>query len=738
MRLRLITAAFLSSLLFISCNEEKTPLQRARKLLKQMTLHEKCMQLQNKAISSVDDFGWVFEGESVGTVHNMTLDPDGCRALMDSLQRFMATKTRLGIPVITCVEGVEGILQTGCTIFPCPLAQGSTFNPELIARATSAEGEEALSMGLHQILSPVLDIARELRWGRIEETFGEDPYLIAQMGTAFVSGYQEDHQITCTPKHFVAHGTPLGGLNCASVSGGPRELYSTYLYPFREVIRRTDPRAIMSCYSAYDGEPVTGSKRFLTDILRNELGFNGYVYSDWGSVEQLFNFHYSVPTREEAAIKALKAGLDLNIDGTCSLLESQVENGNLEEKYIDRAVLRILETKFRLGLFDNPYSTGAPARSDETVALSRKVAEESAILLKNNGILPLDLNRLSSIAVIGPNAGTAIFGDYSWTTREHSEGISLLQGLKDACGNNAKVQYAQGCDSWGDDGSGIAEAVRIARNSDIVIAAVGTHSTYLGRDHKNESSGEGYDLASLDLPGCQQDLLEAVKATGKPLVVVFISGKPLAIPWVKDNADAVLVQWYGGERQGEVLADILRGEVNPSGRLNVSFPRSTGATPCYYNYNLSDKNYNGYFGGTPENPSGRYAGDSCYPLWEFGYGLSYSEFSYDGFKCSLDDAKQVISLDVTVHNDSDRDGKDVVQASVRDCVCSFETQIKQLKAFSKIEVPAHGSAAVHLEIPVSELGIYDNELNFMVEPGDFDFMLGSSSDNIYFHQIITI
>ena len=700
-----------------------------------MTLHEKCLQLQNRAIGSVDDFDSAFGGESVGTVHNMSLDAEGCRFLMDSLQRYMATKTRLGIPVLPCVEGVEGILQEGCTIFPCPLAQGSTFNPDLVRQGTSAEAEEALGMGLHQILSPVLDIARELRWGRVEETFGEDPYLIAEMGTAFVSGYQQGHPITCTPKHFVAHGTPTGGLNCASVSGGPRDLYSTYLYPFRKVIERTSPRAIMSCYSEYDGEAVTGSHRFLTEILRDELGFDGYVYSDWGSVEQLYNYHFAVPTREAAAVKALKAGLDLNIDGTCYLLESQVENGTLDEKYIDKAVLRILETKFRLGLFDKPYSTDASIHSEQTVALSRKVAEESTILLKNNGILPLDLSTSPRIALVGPNADRTIFGDYSWPKREHSEGTTLLQGLRDA---GAKVEYSEGCDSWSDDGSHIPEAVRLASRSDIVIAAIGTHSTYLGRDPLNETSGEGYDLSSLELPGRQEDLLKALKATGKPLVVVFISGKPLAMPWVKENADAVLVQWYAGECQGAVLADILRGEVNPSGRLNVSFPSSTGATPCYYNFLHTDKDFTGSWGGTPENPSGRYVGDaSCYPIWEFGYGLSYSKFTYDGFLCTLN-GNDSISLQVTVHNESDRDGKDVVQAYIRDCVSSYGTPVKQLKAFRKVDVPAHGSAAVSLEIPVSELGIYDNELRYKVEPGDFEVMLGSSSRIVHFKDTVTI
>lgn len=353
-----------------------------------------------------------------------------CAVMYKELQHYMRTKTRLGIPLLTSAEGIQGIIQNNCTLFPHALAQGSTFNPELIQQMTEAAGEEAKAIGIHQILSSVFDSARELRWGRIEETYGEDPYLIAEMGVAFIKGYQK-HRITCMPKHFVAHGTPSGGLNCAGVSGGERELRSLYLYPFRKAIRETSPWAVMTCYSAYDGVSVTGSSYYMTDILRGELGFKGYTYSDWGSVERLMTFHHAAGCREEAARMALMAGVDLNIDSTYETLEKQVEEGRLDVAYIDQAVRRILTVKFELGLFDETY--GDPklvkkgVRNAEKVALAKKVADESAVLLENrNDILPLDLNKYKSVAVVGPNSNQAVLGDYAWTMGDTKEAVSLL------------------------------------------------------------------------------------------------------------------------------------------------------------------------------------------------------------------------------------------------------------------------------------------------------------------------
>ena len=584
---------------------------RVEDLLRRMTLQEKVLQLQNKPVGRIDEIERVFGGQSYGCTHEMGRTAEECARIYNELQNYMLTKTRLGIPILTAVEGIQGILQNNSTLFPHAIAQGSTFNPGLIERMTEAAGAEAATMGIHQVLSPVFDIARELRWGRVEETYGEDPYLIAEMGIGFVKGYQK-HRITCTPKHFVAHGTPTGGLNCAFVSGGEREFRSMHLYPFARVIKEADPLCIMSCYSAYDGIPVSASPYYMTDVLRDELGFKGYVYSDWGSVDRVMTFHYAASTREEAARLSLIAGVDLDVDSDYETLEQQVKENIIDESYIDKAVRRVLYVKFALGLFDRPYF-GDPkqvkkvVRSAEHIALAKEIADESAILLENkNNILPLDLSKYKSIAVIGPNSNQTIFGDYAWTTPDTKEGVTLYQGLKEVMKNKVKLQQADGCDWWSQKEENIADAVRIVEQSDLAIVAVGTRSTFLGRGPRYSTAGEGFDLSSLELPGKQMELLKAVKATGKPMVVVFISGKPLVMTWAKENADAVLAQWYAGEQQGRSMADILVGNVNPSGRVNVSFPRSTGNTPCFYNYFPTDRVQRFDRPGTYEEPAGHY------------------------------------------------------------------------------------------------------------------------------------
>ena len=479
---------------------------RVEDLLRRMTLQEKVLQLQNKPVGRIDEIERVFGGQSYGCTHEMGQTAEECARIYNELQNYMLTKTRLGIPILTAVEGIQGILQNNSTLFPHAIAQGSTFNPGLIERMTEAAGAEAATMGIHQVLSPVFDIARELRWGRVEETYGEDPYLIAEMGIGFVKGYQK-HRITCTPKHFVAHGTPTGGLNCAFVSGGEREFRSMHLYPFARVIKEADPLCIMSCYSAYDGIPVSASPYYMTDVLRDELGFKGYVYSDWGSVDRVMTFHYAASTREEAARLSLIAGVDLDVDSDYETLEQQVKENIIDESYIDKAVRRVLYVKFALGLFDRPYF-GDPelvkkiVRSAEHIALAKEIADESAILLENkNNILPLDLSKYKSIAVIGPNSNQTIFGDYAWTTPDTKEGVTLYQGLKEVMKNKVKLQQADGCDWWSQKEENIADAVRIVEQSDLAIVAVGTRSTFLGRGPRYSTAGEGFDLSSLELPG---------------------------------------------------------------------------------------------------------------------------------------------------------------------------------------------------------------------------------------------
>ena len=728
-------------------NSKAPTAARVADLMSRMTLEEKIAQLQNRAVYR--GFEDMMKGMSYGTVHEMNLPAAECAQLYDRLQNYLRTETRLGIPALTCAEGISGVLQEGCTIFPHELAQGSTFNPALIQKMTDAAGGEAVAIGIHQILSPVLDLARELRWGRVEETFGEDPYLAAVMGTAFVKGYQQ-HAITCTPKHFIAHGSPSGGLNTAGVYGGPRDLWSTYLYPFRRVIAEARPKSVMTCYSAYDGVAITGSHYYMTEVLRDSLGFDGYVYSDWGSIERLQTVHHSVATPEEAARKALLAGVDLNVDPTYETLAGQVREGKITEEDIDRALRRILTTKFELGLFDEASEgKGKKAKADKTavvhnddnVRLSKQVADESAILLKNdNDILPLNLDHTKRIAVIGPNSNQAVYGDYSWTTGDTKVGINLLQGLQQAVAGKAEIVYAEGCDWWSRDESKIAEAVEAARRSDVAVVAIGTRSTYLARSPKNVTSGEGFDLSSLELPGVQQKLLEAVKATGVPMVVVFISGRPLAMPWVKENADALIVQWYAGERQGESMADILLGKVNPSGRLNVSFPRSSGNIPCFYNYNTNDRESVFDRAGTPDNPGYHYVFDAPQPLWHFGEGLSYTRFEYED--CQLSDtvlsASDTLIVEVVMRNAGEREGSEVVQLYVRDEVSSVSTPVQQLKAFAKVSIEKGSRARVSLRLPISELALYDADMNHVVEPGTFEIQVGHSSNDIAFRRKLIV
>lgn len=728
--------------------DKNAPIEnRVEDLLRRMTLREKVLQLQNRCTSDINNIQGTYNGESMGSAHEMNISAQQAADLYQKIHEYMATQTRLGIPVLTSVEGIHGILQNGCTIFPQAIAQGSTFNPELISQMTEAAAAEARVMGIHQVLSPVLDIARELRWGRVEETFGEDPYLISEMGIGFVRGFQKSG-VGCMPKHFVAHGTPTGGLNSASVSGGERELRSLYMYPFARVIKEADPIAIMSCYSAYDGVPVTGSPYFMTDILRGELGFKGFAYSDWGSVDRLKTFHLATPSTEGAAKLALMAGIDMDVnDGAYEMLQAQVEKGQLDEIYIDRAVRRILMAKFKLGLFDNPYgdpkSVSKVVRNKKHVEVARKVADESAVLLENkNNILPLDLTKYKSIAVVGPNGDHGVGGDYAWTNPEDRECVSLYEGIKNVFGDKVTVNHVDGCDWWSQKEDGIADAVKIVEKSDLAVIAVGTRSYWLGRNAKAHkvTSGEGFDLSSLELPGKQLELMKAVKATGKPMIVVLITGKPLVLSWVKENADAIIVQFYAGEQQGNSMADILVGNVNPSGRLNISFPRSTGNTPCYYNYYPTDREQWFDQGGSLDNPAGHYIFEKPYALYNFGYGLSYTDFKYN--TCALSDTifsdQGKLTVNVEVENTGKRAGKEVVQLYIRDKISSVSMPVQQLKAFKKVDLKAGEKTMVTLELPISELALYNASVRRVVEPGEFEIQVGSSSDRIHHNKTITV
>lgn len=722
----------------------KAPIDaRVEDLLSRLTLEEKVMQMQNIPTGEVHEIPGRFGENSYGTTHEMGHNAYDAAVIYKTLADYVEKNNRWGIPLINCCEGIQGILQNGCTLFPHAIAQSTTWNPALVEEMTAACAREARAIGIRQVLSPVLDVARELRWGRVEETYGEDPFMIAEMAKAFVNGYQGEG-VLAMPKHFVAHGSPSGGLNCASVAGGPREFRSIYLYPFRRVIAECRPGAIMSCYSAYDGEPLTGSRYYMTDVLRGELGHTGYCYSDWGSVERIKTFHNAVATVEEAAIQAAYAGIDINVDWTYQTLVNSVREGKLSEDVIDTNVRRILRKKFELGLFEdndvNPEDVKNVVRSKEHVALAKRVADESIILAENkNNILPLDINKYKKIAIVGPNGHYALMGDYSWVNLDGEEGIDLYEGLVEAVGDKAIVTYTEGCDWWSQDASQIPEAVKAVEEADVVIVAVGLRSAYLGRGRNKNTAGEGFDLSSLELPGRQHDLLEAVKATGKPMIVVLIAGKPVVMRYAQEQADAVLIQFCGGEQQGVAMADVLLGEVNPSGKLTVSFPRSTGNTPCFYNHYVTDREEPFDSPGTYEEPGLHYIFEAPEPVWNFGHGLSYTTFEYSDMEVDIKEPKDTdtLTVKVKVTNTGTREGKETVQLYVHDIVSTVSTPIQQLKGFAKVNLKPGESKVVEIKLPMKELALWNAKMEEVVEPGDFELQIGSASDDIRCKTIIT-
>jgi beta-glucosidase len=712
-------------------NRSLPPDQRVSDLVKRMSLHEKILQMQHlHDVTSTENF----RGNSYGCIVNSEIDANTASARYAVMQQYLKDSTRWGIPAFTCTEALHGAYQAGCTIYPQALAQGSTFNPELVKRMAEQIADELKAMNIRQVLSPDLDLARELRWGRVEETYGEDPFLNGTIGVAYVKTMQSNG-IICTPKHFIAHGSPLAGINLAPVAGGERELRSMYMYPFEKVIRETNPLSIMNCYSSYDGEPIAGSHYFLTELLRNELGFKGYVYSDWGSVAMLNYFHKTAGNNTEAAAMAVMAGIDLEAAGSCYLdLEKLVQENMLDEKYIDQAVERILYVKFASGLFDKPLTADADPkqviRSPGHIALAREIADESIILLKNNNhLLPLSLKKYQTIALIGPNAAQFQPGDYTWT-RQDKFGVTLLEGLQTAVGNKVKITYAEGCNNWSLDTSGFQQAIETAQKSDVIIAAVGLGSGTF-TDNAGVTCGEGFDLSQVELPGMQEKLLKELQKLGKPLIVVLISGKPAAIPWVKENADAILVQWYGGEQQGNALTDVLLGKVNPSGKLNVSFPQSTGHLPCYYNYLSGDKGFY-HQPGSPDKPGRDYVLSSTDPLWSFGYGLSYTSFTYHDAVINKTEltSSDTVQVTVTIKNNGSVAGKEVVQIYVRDLVSSVVTPVRQLKAFRKETIEPGNTKNVTLTFLVNDLYLYNQNMKRIVEPGEFELQIGAASDDI--------
>ncbi len=716
---------------------------RVKDLLDKMTMEEKLRQLsQINMVSDIVNDG-VFDetkldevigSDGYGSVQGIVLSGEKATEYYNRVQRYCMEKTRLGIPIFTTTESLHGSVQDGSTIFPQSIGVAATFDPELANQMTTAVAGELFAQGVNQVLCPVVDVTRDPRWGRTEETFGEDPYLNGLFGIAEVKGYL-DNRLNPVLKHYGPGAETQGGLNLASVSCSLRDLLQIHLKPFEMVVRNTNLHGIMSSYDAWDRIPNSASHYLLTELLRDEWGFDGYVYSDWGAISFLHSFHKVAANEAEAGRMAITAGLDFEASSDCFWkLPELVEQGKMDEGVIDQAVARVLKVKFEMGLFENPYRNegGKPQmRTAENKALARRMADESIVLLKNeNNLLPLDAGHLRSLAVIGPNADQVQFGDYSWS-RSNEDGVTPLAGLRQLLGERVNIRYAKGCDLVTDDRSGFAEAVNAARTSDATLLFLGTASASLARDYSNVTSGEGFDQCDLNLTGVQQQLLEAVYATGKPVVLILVTGKPISLPWAKEHVPAIVAQWYGGEAAGNAIADMLVGNTVPSGKTPISWPQSAGHLPCFYNHLPSDRGFY-HQPGAPNNPGRDYVFSSPDPLWAFGHGLSYTSFEYGEPVLSATQLlpTDTLTIGLDVRNTGLYDGKEVVQLYFNDIASSLATPVKQLKAFKKVEIPAGESRRVEMRVPVSEFAYYDMDMNLQVEPGEFDIMIGSASDDI--------
>ena len=672
------------------------------------------------------------------------LNPTQAAEATNALQRYALEHTRLHIPLLLAEECPHGHMAIGTTVFPTSIGQSSTWDPALIKRMAAAIASEARVQGAHIGYGPVLDLAREPRWSRVEETYGEDPVLNGQMGVAMVQGFQGSSlrsglNVVSTLKHFTAYGVPEGGHNGGSISTGTRELYQSYLPPFRAAVQ-AGAQSIMTAYNSIDGVPCSANEWLLTDVLRKQWGFQGFTVSDLGSITGLHTNHHVAATAPEAAALALNAGLDDDLSGYGfdKELLAAVQQKLVQPEALDRAVGRVLRVKFEMGLFENPYvdpqKAAKTVRTPAHVQLARQVAQESVVLLKNEqNALPLAKN-LQRIAVIGPNADNIYnqLGDYT-APQPESNVVTVLEGIK-AKLPTAQVLYAKGCAIRDTTSADIAAAVAAARQAQVAVVVLGGSSA---RDFKTEyqstgaatvtandqqlsdmESGEGYDRATLGLLGRQEALLQAVVATGTPVVVVLIKGRPLTLNWMAAHVPAILDAWYPGQEGGHAVADVLFGDYNPAGRLPISVPRQVGQLPVYYNARRP----------APHN----YVEIASKPLYSFGHGLSYSRFDYSDLRADVAENQGAVQVKVRfkVKNTSARAGDEVAQLYLRDEASSVVTPAKQLKKFQRLTLQPGEQREVAFDLTAEDLMLLNTSLKWVVEPGAFTALVGASSEDI--------
>ena len=706
--------------------------ERVADLLGRMTLEEKIGQMNQylapryaKASEPADFSGRLDKLLKDGLIGSLLFVSDVGEA--NEMQKT-AENSRLKIPLIFGIDAVHGLCPVrGSTIFPTPIAMAGTFDTLLVEEASRMTAREVRASGMHWAFYPVLDVGRDPRWGRTAETFGEDSYLVAQMGRAVVRGFQgrdlssPDNIIACV-KHFAAHSQPLGGRNIAPMEVSERTLRSVFLSPFRAAIEQGAFSA-MAAYHEINGVPCHASKELLTDILRGEWGFKGFVVSDWGGVEMLISTHHVAADQKEAVRQAITAGVDMHMqgDGLTEPLLELVKEGVIPESRIDLSVSRILTAKFRLGLFENKYVD--PRRTSQVLACAEhkakalEAAREAIVLLENRGgLLPLKKN-LKSILVTGPNAdNNALTGD--WTAPQPPENVTtVLEGIRALVSPKTEVRYVDCGKVFEESTEKIEQAAREAKKTEVAIVVVGENEARYddqgnwARPRRERSGGEGVDRSDLSLVGRQLELLQAIFKTGTPTVVVLINGRPLAVDWIAENIPAVVEAWEPGLAGGAAVAEVLFGDYNPGGRLSISIPRSVGQLPVWYNHPPSAENDYKYL--------------SCQPLYPFGYGLSYTKFEYSGLEApSTVEPGADIEISVEIKNSGERPGVETVLLYLNDEVSSLTTPVKALKGFQRVALQPGESKKVAFQLPYGKLAFLDRDLKEVVEPGKFEVMVG--------------
>ncbi len=749
--------------------------ERVRDLLGRMTPEEKVAQLSGRwGYELADGDGRLVPAATdllrhgIGQVTRISgassLSPERAAELANTIQRHLVEQTRLGIPAIVHEEICSGLMAREATIFPQAIGLASSWDPTLVEAIADAVREQMRATGAHQGLGPVLDVCRDARWGRLEETFGEDPHLVSRMGVAFVRGLQGDDLragVVATAKHLVGYGASEGGRNWAPAQIAARELHDVYLHPFEAAVRLGRVRSVMNAYNELDGVPCAADRELLTSLLRDEWGFDGCVVSDYFSVRQLADYHRFAVDLQDAAVKTLQAGIDVELPSSdCygePLLDA-VRRELVSTETLDEAVRRVLRTKLELGLFEEPYveATRAQASSDTSghQELARKAARKSLVLLRNDGTLPL-APAVRSVALIGPGADEAryLFGDYAYPAHVESlrdvldsgqdpfseqpppgrpeiakprvEAPSVLDALRERFGT--RVRFARGCDVTGTSREGFEEAIAAAREADVAIVVLGDKSGLTA----DCTSGESRDRASLELPGAQRELLDELAATGTPVVLVLVAGRPYGDALAHEQCAAVLLAWLPGQEGAQAIVDTLLGNANPGGKLPISYPRSSGHIPVFYGHKAT---------GGRSHPKGDYADAPVAPLYPFGHGLSYTTFALSDAVVQRTEISwsETLTVEVTVSNTGERDGDEVVQLYVRDPHASVTRPVLELKGFVRLELSGGTSRRVTFDVPVGQLGFHGRGLEYVVEPGVLELFVGTSSADLVRAGSVTV